>query len=744
MRRATIEHLETYEYERVRTDERAGGGTSSASRLWRNITEFCPDLWWKRYSATFVVILGVACIVPGIPLSFYQLFTSNLFDPLNMCVVIVGLVAASCLLGHEMAVGRWCYFCRRRMRDELSETPSADRPKYPAIVTRFPAHPGISLLADVFDAELMRAISLSIAALDVNAAHFSSEELANIASATGLRFRQVLTDSSVRSKTGHSGPLGVQMPVSVEHFIKECKALVVMLAHPQVSWERVEAVSRTTSGEEIMSWALASRPIRRCSSDPKVGAAALDRASEHWTDKTTSAVDSAVFSKQGPWIWPRSKYFFFLMILLNLPQCVYPFQDCDQAFALNNYYNTCTSVSVWTLVGVALHFGKKKEPKVLLLLLALALALEAIYIGITPLFESCSGKIDVHDAGNRDSACFVDIIVGLQIMMMEVLGIVSYCIVPVFYPQHTVNAIGFWATSVLFVLPLMAYSRKYDEYGIRISSARSHSRGYDAAYHMCEAGMRMYTEVTTLGTLPMGAFAAMAWVFTMVKRKIALRVAFRVEEEDAQRYEDVWNEMLRDAETRRAVQQLDDLFHRAMRDASQTPRLQPPELASVGALFAEADRFNPLLQRKFWQLCKDLEGIEHHAAPVKGEARALQKMHRNYEGNHRRLIDLVRTGVVCRDFNVLRRFLELLLADPEIILVKGSMDKNRFAMGYDSIKSGGYRDLQLTAKLVSAEARELGLDTHLCELQLHVEDFQRLKSDGGHKSYIERRNLKGV
>ena len=57
--------------------------------------------------------------------------------------------------------------------------------------------------------------------------------------------------------------------------------------------------------------------------------------------------------------------------------------------------------------------------------------------------------------------------------------------------------------------------------------------------------------------------------------------------------------------------------------------------------------------------------------------------------------------------------------------------------------SGGYRDVQLAAVLDTPETRARGAHEHLFELQLHLRAFAALKSEGGHKAYVQCRNLKG-
>ena len=76
---------------------------------------------------------------------------------------------------------------------------------------------------------------------------------------------------------------------------------------------------------------------------------------------------------------------------------------------------------------------------------------------------------------------------------------------------------------------------------------------------------------------------------------------------------------------------------------------------------------------------------------------------------------------------------------PEIL--KSDLSKCRFDPDFDASATGGYRDLQLSVKLRCKEAVERGVDNHVCELQLQLEDFRALKSEQGHAGYVIRRNL---
>ena len=68
--------------------------------------------------------------------------------------------------------------------------------------------------------------------------------------------------------------------------------------------------------------------------------------------------------------------------------------------------------------------------------------------------------------------------------------------------------------------------------------------------------------------------------------------------------------------------------------------------------------------------------------------------------------------------------------------------KNRLDPGYDAGLSGGYRDVNLNLRFASPVAERLGIETHVCEVQLVLRGVAELKSDEGHQHYVECRNLR--
>ena len=62
---------------------------------------------------------------------------------------------------------------------------------------------------------------------------------------------------------------------------------------------------------------------------------------------------------------------------------------------------------------------------------------------------------------------------------------------------------------------------------------------------------------------------------------------------------------------------------------------------------------------------------------------------------------------------------------------------------YNSLHSTGYRDVMVNIRVVSDRAKQLGLSWHICELQLLLLDYAKIKSELGHSRYIQWRNTRG-
>ena len=89
-----------------------------------------------------------------------------------------------------------------------------------------------------------------------------------------------------------------------------------------------------------------------------------------------------------------------------------------------------------------------------------------------------------------------------------------------------------------------------------------------------------------------------------------------------------------------------------------------------------------------------------------------------------RLVDLCRQSIVFTSIVDLAQCLKLIEDDPEIQLER---IKNRLDPAYRSVLSGGYRDVAVNLRIVSAHTVDLCLKLHVCEVQLVLRRFADVK-----------------
>jgi len=120
--------------------------------------------------------------------------------------------------------------------------------------------------------------------------------------------------------------------------------------------------------------------------------------------------------------------------------------------------------------------------------------------------------------------------------------------------------------------------------------------------------------------------------------------------------------------------------------------------------------------------------METHAAikwaAIKGVGRACEKMLRVYHGDVSRLLDICRQSIVFNDVPAMTTCVWAIAQDPDVEVLR---IKNRLDVSFDSAKSAGYRDVSFNLRIATAETRELGIDLHVCELQLLLRGFYELK-----------------
>eukprot|EP00286_Rhodomonas_abbreviata_P019771 CAMPEP_0181310446 /NCGR_PEP_ID=MMETSP1101-20121128/12590_1 /TAXON_ID=46948 /ORGANISM="Rhodomonas abbreviata, Strain Caron Lab Isolate" /LENGTH=158 /DNA_ID=CAMNT_0023417075 /DNA_START=171 /DNA_END=644 /DNA_ORIENTATION=- len=139
-------------------------------------------------------------------------------------------------------------------------------------------------------------------------------------------------------------------------------------------------------------------------------------------------------------------------------------------------------------------------------------------------------------------------------------------------------------------------------------------------------------------------------------------------------------------------------------------------------------------------LAATLETHELHNikwAEIKRPERAVQKIVRSYNGDTSRLVDVSRENIVFENVEDLIRCLEVVDADPSAKVVR---IKNRLDFSYNAMLTSGYRDVVMNLRLTTDLTRRLGIEEHVCELQLILRSYAELRSDEGHKRYVESRD----
>lgn len=89
-----------------------------------------------------------------------------------------------------------------------------------------------------------------------------------------------------------------------------------------------------------------------------------------------------------------------------------------------------------------------------------------------------------------------------------------------------------------------------------------------------------------------------------------------------------------------------------------------------------------------------------------------------------RLVDICRQCIIFNNLDDLSSCLEALATDSDIRVVRV---KNRLHTMYDASASGGYRDVAVNLCITSPKSVELGVDGHVCEMQLILRPYAELK-----------------
>lgn len=126
---------------------------------------------------------------------------------------------------------------------------------------------------------------------------------------------------------------------------------------------------------------------------------------------------------------------------------------------------------------------------------------------------------------------------------------------------------------------------------------------------------------------------------------------------------------------------------------------------------------------------------------LKSAERAIEKLVRSYEGKCGRLLDVCRQSIAFTSLQDLANCLEVIADDEQVAIISV---KNRMSHNYDAkTHSLGYRDVNINLRFTSPLAQRLCVHLHICEVQLLLTPFAKLKSSAGHKRYVAFRNARG-
>ena len=124
---------------------------------------------------------------------------------------------------------------------------------------------------------------------------------------------------------------------------------------------------------------------------------------------------------------------------------------------------------------------------------------------------------------------------------------------------------------------------------------------------------------------------------------------------------------------------------------------------------------------------------------VKSVQRAVEKVVRSYDQDVSLLVDVCRQCIVFETVRDLRACVDVIAADPDAAVLRV---KNRLDPAYDAAVSAGYRDVNVVLRLRTALTGWLGVDGHVCEVQLVPRSVAEVKSAAGHSNYVKFRNLR--
>lgn len=483
----------------------------------------------------------------------------------------------------------------------------------------------------------------------------------------------------------------------------------------------------------------------------------LEARLQVWTEDSPSAADSSLFASTGIWRSPRGKWLFVFLSLpwfvTDLMYAAMPSDTFDALFSTNFTKSGSTSharaiyigeilfvqvcLMFYWFVGYSLHRGR------FALAQSASLAIAAVEVAFAFFWVLADVTGDL--AFRENTLRTVSVVVNWGIIMPAMkVGLVKHASLS-FY-------IMFGSLCAVALLSAVTHPWIFADYDEAFNPQRDAIGWFNTFRFAFYASS--FVALSLLGTL------------LYYRRWAATRESRLIRAQESKRYTKVWERKTNDVTFAAGLEELKrawDALQAKAQEQQQPPpppqqhaphaqlrgggKEQDPEVEFLGhtgieALFHQADELNPILQSKARAWARATGG-EHHAASVKAESRALQKVFRSYHGKWTRLCDLVRTSLVFdtpqQIAACLREITKAADATPaEVELVPTSDSKCRLRVDFDAERlSGGYRDVQISMRLPSAR----NCEGHIVEVQLHLKDIYNIKTADGHAAYVRARNL---
>jgi hypothetical protein len=567
----------------------------------------------------------------------------------------------------------------------------------------------------------------------------------HLANKYGLRYGRSNAPSTGAGARRHS----IEVPAAFDECAGKLRTLVMRF--PKQSAKLLAFQVEGQPKEVPFKWTKDGAPLRAS------GKETVNKALETWTDNTTSAADSALFSSLGIWISP---YTLPLLGMLSAGSGSYVvFSIIDPAgYSVYPLFEIALVLTLLTFAATAWALRSNRDRARLYWKLGIPLVTLCFTVEAASVACQCWGPYGKPHAPSGNAGIDAIRDYPWQVAAAEAGNVLA--LLPVIamatHPQHSFKLV-FVAFPMLLALSVIPYLTNYER------------------FHDVNGALFLAAFMIGVGTL--------LWK----RRELARARAADLGNEDAKSYDKLWNELLDGEYSETFRRDLYDLWcawaeaqqnaqeervsstssstalatrprRVCCRRSAHTGNEQTRTLQKAGdlcQLLSEADKLNDELHTKLESICTQFHG-ELHRADVKTEARMLQKTFRTYGGHWKRLNDLCRASIEFETVPDMAACLRAINADGDLKIVKSSDDKMRMREDFDAMDgikktaetdgnrpTCGYRDVQLTVLLQTDETKVRGADQHLAEVQLHLSRIFALATEGGHKNYVLRRNMTG-